>query len=135
MNKKIKTLATVALSLSFAAHGMAYANQPAHPVHPIHPVHPTHPHDKVSSEKITTEKVVVVNNTKEVSDKTIRNKLTNSINAHDDIDHDVDVHVKDGAVTLRGEVDNKGEKALAERLAVNTPGVTSVKNLLVIDKD
>ena len=96
MNKQIKTLATVALSLSFAAHGIAYATN---------------------------------------SDKVIRDKLNNSINAHDDIDHDVKVIVKDGEVTLKGEVDNKGEKALAQRLAVNTPGVTSVKNLLVIDKD
>lgn len=96
MNKKIKILATIALALNFAAHGIAYATN---------------------------------------SDKVIKNKLTNNINAHDDIDHDVDVHVKDGVVTLRGEVDNKSEKALAQRLAVNTPGVTSVKNLLVIDKD
>jgi len=45
-----------------------------------------------------------------------------------------DVDTKQGRVTLQGFADNAGEKNLATRLALNTRGVTSVDNQLVLSK-
>jgi hyperosmotically inducible periplasmic protein len=44
------------------------------------------------------------------------------------------VDTVNGAVTLKGRVDNAQEKALAEKLAKETENVKSVKNELAIEK-
>ena len=44
------------------------------------------------------------------------------------------VDVKNGEVTITGEVDNAQEKARAEEIARKTSGVKSVKNLLTIKR-
>ena len=43
---------------------------------------------------------------------------------------DVDVQVRDGAVTLRGMVEVVSQRERAERIAMDTPGVASVDNRL-----
>jgi len=43
---------------------------------------------------------------------------------------DVDVQVRDGAVTLRGMVELVSQRERAERIAMNTPGVAGVDNRL-----
>lgn len=45
-----------------------------------------------------------------------------------------DVDTVNGAVTLKGHVDNANEKAMAEKIAKETEDVKSVKNELVIEK-
>ena len=44
----------------------------------------------------------------------------------------VEAVVTDGVATLNGQVQNQQQKALAEKAATQTPGVTSVKNKLII---
>ncbi len=44
----------------------------------------------------------------------------------------VEAVVTDGVATLNGQVQNQQQKALAEKAATQTPGVTSVKNKLLI---
>ena len=44
----------------------------------------------------------------------------------------VEAVVTDGVATLNGQVQNQQQKALAEKAATQTPGVTSVKNKLMI---
>jgi hyperosmotically inducible protein len=44
------------------------------------------------------------------------------------------VEVKDGAVTITGEVDNAQQKAMAEEIARKTKGVHSVKNRLTVKR-
>ena len=73
------------------------------------------------------------NNSKD--DKLIKQRLNNSINSHKEIRNEIECNVNKGVVTLKGEVNHKSKKALAERLAINTPGVTEVKNFIVIDNN
>lgn len=61
--------------------------------------------------------------------------LVNGVRAAFEADHDtqgatrgVEVHAKDGVVTLTGKADTESDKALAERLARNISGVTNVIN-------
>ena len=46
----------------------------------------------------------------------------------------VEVHAKDGVVTLSGEVDTVSDKALAENIARRTNGVTSVINQIIVSE-
>ncbi|WPG41360.1 BON domain-containing protein [Variovorax sp. EBFNA2] len=43
---------------------------------------------------------------------------------------DVDVHVQDGVVTLRGQVADEAQRAAAERAARRTEGLTTLLNRL-----
>jgi len=45
---------------------------------------------------------------------------------------DVDVHVKNGVATLRGEVANEAQRAAAERAARRTDGLTVLFNRLIV---
>jgi hyperosmotically inducible periplasmic protein len=48
---------------------------------------------------------------------------------------DTDVDTKSGKVTLKGETESDTSKELAGRMAMNTSGVTSVDNLLMVTPD
>lgn len=45
---------------------------------------------------------------------------------------DVDVRVKDGVVTLRGEVADEAQRIAAERAARRTEGLTTLLNRLIV---
>lgn len=65
-------------------------------------------------------------------DMTIRSKLQSDITMHKEL-YGISYEVNKGVITIEGEVKKFGDKALAERLATNIPGVYRVRNLLVID--
>lgn len=67
-----------------------------------------------------------------LSDATILTKIKSQILAAGIVGTNVDV--KDGAVTLKGEVENAQEKSRAEEIARKTDGVKSVKNMLTVSK-
>ena len=65
--------------------------------------------------------------------------LVNAVRNNFAADHDtkgataqVEIHAKDGVVTLSGKVDTVSDKALAENIARRTTGVTSIINQIVI---
>ena len=70
-----------------------------------------------------------------VDDATLVNAVRNSFPANHDIKGataQVEVHAKDGVVTLSGKVDTASDKTLAEDIARRTAGVTSVVNQIVV---
>jgi hyperosmotically inducible periplasmic protein len=67
-----------------------------------------------------------------VSDATILTKLKAKLVAEGITGTDIDV--ANGAVVLKGQVDDAGKKAKAEEIAKNTAGVKSVKNQLTVKK-
>lgn len=69
---------------------------------------------------------------KAADDMTIKSKLLSSLIYHKNL-IGVNCDVQKGIVTIEGEVKNFGDKAFAERLATNIPGVYRVRNLLVIE--
>ena len=67
--------------------------------------------------------------------------LVNAVRNNFVADHDtkgataqVEIHAKDGVVTLSGKVDTVSDKALAENIARRTTGVTSVINQIVVSE-
>jgi len=66
------------------------------------------------------------------SDATILTKIKSQLLAEAIIGTNVDV--TDGAVVIKGEVENAQEKRKAEEIARKTDGVRSVKNELVVKK-
>lgn len=66
-------------------------------------------------------------------DMSIRSSLDYLMNKHPEFNKDVLYDVNQGVVVLQGEVTNFADKAFAERMATNIPGVYRVRNLLVID--
>src|ERR1051326_1669424 len=68
-----------------------------------------------------------------ISDATILTKIKSQYLAQGIVGTNVDV--TDGAVVIKGQVENAEEKAKAEDIAKKTDGVKSVKNQLTIKKD
>ena len=69
------------------------------------------------------------------SDERIREDVSEALFHHHDIDaSEIEVDVKDGLVTLRGEVDDRHTKRLAEDVIENLSGVTDIRNELVVNK-
>ncbi len=66
-------------------------------------------------------------------DTTIRKDLSSLISMHPEFNKAIAYDVNQGVVVLQGEVTNFADKAFAERIATNIPGVYRVRNLLVID--
>ncbi len=67
------------------------------------------------------------------SDERIREDVCDRMMAHGQLDaHGIEVEVREGEVWLRGEVDNRGAKRLAENIADAVPGVLDVHNRLKI---
>ena len=67
------------------------------------------------------------------SDERIREDVCDRMTAHGQLDaRGIEVEVPDGEVWLRGEVDNRGAKRLAENIADGVPGVVDVHNRLKI---
>ena len=67
------------------------------------------------------------------SDERIAEDINDKLMMHNEIDPtDVQVHVKNGEATLSGTIESRHEKRIAEALADSVPGVTDVKNILVI---
>lgn len=63
------------------------------------------------------------------SDDRIKEDINERLTQHADIDAtEIDVEVKQAEVTLRGTVDNRQEKRMAEDIAENVFGVKDVKN-------
>lgn len=63
------------------------------------------------------------------SDERIEEEINERLTYHTDIDaSEVDVEVKDGAVTLRGTVERRHEKRIAEDVAEGVWGVKDVRN-------
>ena len=70
-----------------------------------------------------------------VDDASLVNAIRNDFAANHDAKGataQVEIHAKDGVVTLSGKVDTVSDKALAENIARRTKGVTSVINQIVI---
>jgi osmotically-inducible protein OsmY len=65
-------------------------------------------------------------------DMEISSKLQSDISLHKEL-YGISYEVNKGVITIEGEVKKFGDKALAERLATNIPGVFRVRNLIVID--
>ena len=69
------------------------------------------------------------------SDERIREDLNERLSDHPDIDaSEIEVTVSNGEVTLRGTVDNRHEKRLAEDLAENVRGVKDVHNEVKVSR-
>lgn len=67
------------------------------------------------------------------SDDRIREDVSEILMHDDDLDaSDIEVEVRDGVVTLSGEVENRFEKRLAEDCAEMAPGVLDVNNRLLM---
>jgi osmotically-inducible protein OsmY len=65
------------------------------------------------------------------SDAAIEDELFSDLTHSRELDaSDIDISVEDGVVTLKGFVDTKYERRLAEQLAERIPGVKSVSNQL-----
>lgn len=68
------------------------------------------------------------------SDDRIMNDVSERLTDHPDIDAtEIEVEVKDGEVTLKGAVDHRGAKRLAEDIAQNVSGVKDVHNHLKVE--
>ena len=70
-----------------------------------------------------------------VDDASLVNAIRNNFAANHDskgATAQVEIHAKDGVVTLSGKVDTASDKALAEDIARRTTGVTSVVNQIVV---
>lgn len=66
------------------------------------------------------------------ADQKIADAAKESYNFHAVLEDRVAVSVHDGRVTLTGTVDDEDDKALAEATVENLPGVTGVKNEIVV---
>jgi hyperosmotically inducible protein len=67
-------------------------------------------------------------------DRATREKIMAEINAAPDLDEvDIRMDVKEGVVTLRGEVRNEAQKKRAEQVAKQITGVKQVRNELEVD--
>lgn len=66
------------------------------------------------------------------SDRKIEEAVKSSYNYRTVLEDNVKVRVNDGIVTLSGTVQDKDDKALAADTVENLPGVTAVKNEIVI---
>lgn len=63
------------------------------------------------------------------SDDRIKEDINERLTQHADVDAtEIDVEIKQGEVTLRGTVENRHEKRIAEDIAENVFGVKDVKN-------
>ncbi len=65
-------------------------------------------------------------------DNRIKESLDKTMDKYPNIDHDVNVKVKDACVTLTGKVDNKAEEQQAVQLASGINGVREVEDKLEI---
>lgn len=69
------------------------------------------------------------------SDEKIRDEICMCLEQHSRIDaSEIEVDVKDGVVTLKGNIHDRPAKRLAEDLIENLPGVRDVQNQLTVDK-
>jgi osmotically-inducible protein OsmY len=69
------------------------------------------------------------------SDARIMDDVCERLTRHPDIDaSDVEVDVKDCIVTLRGHVDSRRTRRLAEEIIDDIPGVTDVKNEITVQQ-
>ncbi len=70
------------------------------------------------------------------SDERIREDVCEALTRHGGVDaSDIDVTVENGEVTLRGAVDDRQQKRMAEDAADDVPGVTDVHNELRIGRE
>jgi osmotically-inducible protein OsmY len=70
------------------------------------------------------------------SDERIKEEISDALYRHPRIDaSDIEVDVKDGTVTLRGTVEDRQTKRLAEDLAEDCSGVTNVSNQLMVNSN
>ncbi len=69
----------------------------------------------------------------EESDGRIRKALDRTIDKYPNLDDDVNIKVKDGAVYLTGTVDNSAERQEAVSLASNINGVREVHDRLKVE--
>lgn len=67
------------------------------------------------------------------TDRKIEAAAKASYNYRTVLDHKVTVKAEDGVVTLTGTVEDKDDKSLAADTVENLPGVTGVKNEIVVD--
>jgi osmotically-inducible protein OsmY len=69
-------------------------------------------------------------------DEKIWNQLMELFAYHDELDStDIEVTVHRGVVSLRGEVDSRFSRLLAEELAESLAGVDDVENFLQVSKN
>ncbi len=74
----------------------------------------------------------VLANYQKDTDKRIKESLDKTMDKYPNIDHDVNVKVKDGCVTLTGKVDSRAEEQQAVQLASGISGVREVEDRLEI---
>lgn len=69
------------------------------------------------------------------SDLRIQDDVSDALYAQPEVDaSDIEVSVKDGIVTLKGTVNSRVSKKVAEISVEGLPGVVDVENLLVIER-
>jgi osmotically-inducible protein OsmY len=69
------------------------------------------------------------------SDERVREDASEALSHHHEIDaSEIEVDVKDGVVTLRGEVDHRSTKRMAEDSIEHLSGVKDVRNELTVNK-
>jgi hypothetical protein len=67
------------------------------------------------------------------SDERIRDDVSDALYSSPEIDaSDIEVDVKNGIVTLKGEVQSRLQKKIAEMTAERLPGVVDIDNLIII---
>ena len=70
---------------------------------------------------------------RQVDDSVITTKINAKLAADEDVRmRDVAVQTEEGVVTLTGRVEDRAEQQAAERVARDTEGVRSVRNLLSV---
>ena len=68
------------------------------------------------------------------SDERLREDVSDRLMEHPELDASgLEVHAKDGVVTLKGDVDSRWAKRLAEDIAEDVPGVRDVMNQLSVN--
>jgi osmotically-inducible protein OsmY len=71
-----------------------------------------------------------------MTDSEVRTAVLERFDAIPSMDaSDIDVHVKDGMVTLNGQVDNHQTRFQVERAVRKVPGVRGLKSHITPDRD
>ncbi len=69
------------------------------------------------------------------NDSQVKRSIDKIYDQYTDVDRHVDVHVNDGYVTLKGEVENSEVRKRAEELVEDVAGVQGVNNRITVEYD
>ena len=76
-----------------------------------------------------------IDNVDDLDDDELRGLVRERLREHRGLDPaDITVHVRDGEVQLSGRVGTDGERRVAERVIMDSLGITALRNDLVVDE-